>query len=53
MHTYLEYLLLPVALAYKVGPTDFRKAFDDGDNPAMNLNRSVARTFLELLSKNV
>jgi len=52
MHTYLEYLLLPVAVSYNISPADLKKAFDYGDNPVMNLNRSVAQTFLELLSRN-
>jgi hypothetical protein len=51
MYTYLEYLLLPVALSFKVDSADLRSSFDHGDNPVMNLNRSVAETFLELLRK--
>jgi hypothetical protein len=51
MHTYLEYLLSPVAASFNVSPSDLRKAFDYGDNQVMNLNRAVAKTFLELLNR--
>ena len=51
MNTFLEYFILPIALAYRIGPNDLRNSFDDDDNPVMALHRSVSRTILHLLKR--
>jgi hypothetical protein len=51
MNTFLEYFILPIALAYRVSPNDLRSSFDDDDNPVMALHRSVSGAILHLLKR--